>query len=204
MKLFTFAACLLMAASMMAQGAAGIKVDPVHSSGAFASVFTFTNNSDINLNVTRSDNNGSTTTFLNFDVFTFTADGFTDIFAFGQVPNDSLKGDNTKHLSLNVDTSQTPSFQITTCTFSFATFTFTCQPGQGGVVQLEFQQDGNFSNRTISDQHSTFFQVDIHNHVNSDSASAFANGSVLGIPVNNGFSSIGTNHDTTITLTSTH
>ncbi len=195
MKLFALAASLLVAASMMAQAP-----EPVHSSGAFASLSAFNNGSDLFLNVTRSDNNNTETTFLNFDVFTFTPDSFTDTFAFGQVPNDSLKGDNTKHLSLNVDTSQVPSFQTTTCTFSFNTFTFTCQPGPFGAVQIEFQQDGNFVNRTVSDTHSTFFQFDVHTQQNSDSASAFANGSVLGVAVGNGFSNIGTHRDTTITL----
>ncbi len=199
MKLSVFVACLLVAASMMAQAP-----NSIHSSGAFANVFAFASGSDIFLNVTRSDNNGVTRTFLNLDIFSFSPDGFTDTFAFGQIPNDSLKGDNSRQLNLNLDTSQMTSFGISTCTFSFSTETGSCGPGPTGVIQLEFQQDGNITVRTVSDASATFFQSDVHTQQNSDSASALVNGAILGIPLINISSNIGTNHDTTITLTPTH
>lgn len=200
--LFTLTASLLMAGSLMAQSLR--TPDPVHSSGAFANTFTFANGSDVFLNVTRADTNNVKSTFLNFDVFSFTSDGFTDTFASGQIPDDSFKGDNTKHMSLNVDTSQVASFQTSTCTFSFVTFTFTCQPGPFGVIQLDFQQDGDFTARTISDSTFTFFQFSERTHQDSDSASAGVNGSVLGLAVNSGFGNIGTNRDTSISFSSNH
>lgn len=201
MKLCVFVVSLLAAVSMMAQSPAA-QVQTIHSSGAFANLSAFANGSDLFLNVNRSDNNGQRTTFLNFDIFSFSNNSFSDTFGFGQIPNDSLVGDSTKRVSLNVDTRQLSSFQTVTCTFDFTTFTESCQPGPFGVIQLDFQQDGAFSTRTISDNDTKFFQFEFRNQQNSDSASASANGSVVGIPITNGFGNIGTNRDTTITLTS--
>src|SRR5690349_17656185 len=196
MKLCVFAVCLLAAVSMMAQAVPATQVQSFHSSGAFASLFTFANGSDLFLTVGRSDNNGQRATFLTYSSFTFTNDGFIDTFASGQIPNNSLVGDSTKRVSLNVDTRQVSSFQSTTCTFSFTNFTERCQPGPLGVIQLDFQQDGAFSTRTISDNDTQFFQFELRNQQNADSASATANGSVVDIPITNGFSNIGTNRDT--------
>lgn len=200
MKLFALAAVLFISASMMAQSASAPQV--FHSSAAFAGLGTVANGSNINLQVTRSDSPNSDTTMLRFDIFSSSSDLFTDTFGVGFIPNSSLTGDNTKHLNLNVDTSQLSSFQTTTCTFSFITFVSACQPGPVGLIQLDFQQDGSFSQRVMSDTQSVFFQVTVRSHQDSDSASAIANGSVFGIPVTNGSSSTGTNRDSTITITS--
>lgn len=201
MKLLTFVALLLLAASMMAQSTSAPQV--FHSSGAFAGLGTVVNGTNINLQVTRTDNPNSDTTLLRFDVFSSDSSGFTDTFGLGLIPNNSLAGDNTNHLSLNIDTSQLSNFQTITCTSSFVTFITTCQPGSiAGVIQLDFQQDGSFSTRTISDTKQVFSQFSEQSHQNSDSASAVVNGSVFGIPVSNGPGSTGTNRDSTITLTS--
>ncbi len=196
LKLLVLAASMLMTVSMMAQ-----KTSSTHSSGAFADVSAFTNNSNVFADVTRTDDSNGNNVFLFLDIFSFTNDGFTDTFFFGTLPPDALEGDNTKHLSVNVSADQVAALQITTCTFSFTTFTDTCQPATG-AIQLDFQQNGAFSNRTISDTTSTFSQVSFRNHQDSDSASAVASGSVLGLTITNGFADVGTNRDTTLTFTS--
>lgn len=202
MKFPVIAVVALFASSLMAQSNAVQANGPIfsfHSKGTFANVFSFQNNSDIFLNVSRNGEAGQqATTLLNYTSFTFTSTGFTDTFAFGAIPNDSLRGGNDKHVSLNVDTSQVSSFQATTCTFDFTSFTFTCQPGPFGLVQLDWEQDGNSTTQVVSDERDKFFQFTIHHQRNADSATATVTGSVVGLPVSGGFANIGVNHDSTM------
>jgi hypothetical protein len=209
MKFPALAAIVLFASSLMAQTQPQaqnitLTLSTFHSNSTFAGLFSFSNGSDVFLNVSRGNTNGTVETFLSFDSFSFNGNGFTDIFGFGEIPNDSLKGDNTRHISLNVDTSQLPNFNATSCTFSFITFTETCQTVPNSLVQVDWQQDGNFSTREVSDRDDTFFQFTRHAHTDSDSASAQANGSAFGIPISNGFGNTGINRDTTITLFKNH
>jgi len=206
MKYRIFAVVVLFASSLMAQSnptppasaqGSGGPIFSFHSRGTFAQFFSFQNNSDVFLSVSRNGEAGQqASTFLNFSSFTFNSDGFTDTFAFGQIPNESLRSGGDKRVSLNVDLSQVSSFQITTCTFNFTNFTFNCQPGPFGVVQVDWVQDGNFSTHLLSNERQQFFQFTIHTQQDSDSSSASVSGSVTGIPVNNGFGNIGVHHDT--------
>jgi hypothetical protein len=202
MKLFMLSACLLLTISMVGQSSSPTRTTLVHSSNTSANLLTFSNATDITLGVLRSNNPSGT--FLVFDLFSFSDNVVTDTFGSGQIPNQDLTGDNTKHLSLSVDTSQLSSFQTTTCTLSTVTNTQTCQPATGGLIQLEFQQDGAFLVHNISDTLSTFFQFTERDQRNALAASAFANGSVLGLLVSNGHSEIDINRDTTIILTLNH
>ncbi|HEY6967901.1 MAG TPA: hypothetical protein VJA94_01755 [Candidatus Angelobacter sp.] len=204
MKLLPLSACLLLAVCMVGQSSSKPQIITLHSSSVSIDLFAFSNSKDIFMNVVRTDNPGGNGTFLSFDIHSFSNDIVTDTFGSGQIPNLSLTGDNTKHLSLSVDTSQLSSFQTTSCTLNSVTSTQTCQPGPVGLIQLDFQQDGAFSVRNISDSMLTFFQFTEHDQRNSDAASAFANGSLLGIPVSNGSSEIDLNRDTAITITSNH
>jgi|SRR5579859_94091 len=206
MKVFTLLVSILIAASMSAQSSQPMQIGPVHSSGAFASMNSCCASGvpQIQLIVTRSDNSSLKTTFLQVDIFSFEPDSFTDVFAFGEIPNDALKGDNTKHMNLSIDTGQLSSFQTKSCTFNFVDFTETCQSGPFGLIQLDFQQNGSRTLRTVSDVHETFPQFEVHSQRNANSAIASVNGSVLGIPISNAFGELGTNRDTGITLTSTH
>lgn len=204
MKLLTLSACLLLTVSMMGQSSSPPRTITIHSSSASANVLTFSGSTDITLGVLRSDNPSGNGTFLVFDLFSFSDNVVTDTFGSGQIPNQDLTGDNTKHLSLSVDTSQLSSFQTTTCNLNTVTNTQTCQPAPGGLVQLEFQQDGAFLVHNISNTLATFFQFTEHDQRNSLAASASANGSVLGLPVSNGHSEIDINRDTTIILTLNH
>lgn len=204
MKLLILSACLLLTVSMMGQSSSPPQIITVHSSSTSANLLTFSNSTDITLGVLRSDNPSGNGTFLVFDLFTFSDNVLTDTFGSGQIPNQDLTGDNTKHLSLSVDTSQLSSFQTTMCTLNFVTSTQTCQPGPVGLIQLEFQQDSAFVVDNISNTRATFFQFTEHDQRNSQAASAFANGSILGLPVSNGHGEVDINRDTTVILTLNH
>ena len=197
-------ASLLMAQNDNASQSAAQTNGPVfsfHSRGTLADFFSFQNGTDISLSVNRNGEGGQqAATFLNFSTFTFNQNGFTDIFGFGQVPNEALHGGGDKHVSLSVDTSQVNSFQTITCTFDFINFISSCQPGPFGLVQIDWEQDGNSTLHQVSETRQTFFQFTIHSQVNSESASAPANGSVLGIPVSNGFGNVGVHHNSTVEI----
>ena len=194
----------LMAQSNAAQPAAAQANGPVfsfHSRGTLADFFSFQNGTDITLSVNRNGEAGEqAATFLNFSTFSFNGNGFTDVFGFGQIPNEALRGGGDKHVSLSVDTSQISSFQTITCTFDFINFISSCQPGPLGLVQIDWEQDGNSSLHQVSETRQTFFQFTIHSQLNSDSSSAPANGSLLGIPVSNGFGFVGVHHNSTVEI----
>ena len=201
MKLSAFAVVLLFVSSMLGQSRPAPIINTFHSNSTFADASSLGSGSQVFLHTSRSSSPGGTTaTFLSFDTFTTTADGFTDTFAFGQIPSDSLRGDSSKHISLSVDTSQVDSFFTSTCTCSFSTFNVTCQSGPFGLVQLDWQQNGQFSASTVSDNKFAFFQFTQRTQVNADGNSADVTGSVLGIPVSNGQGGVGVNHDSTVTI----
>src|SRR5947209_13684044 len=175
MKFPVVAVVVLLASSLMAQSSAPSATGngPVfsfHFKGTFAQFSSFQSGSFASLNAGRSSEAGQQiTTSLNFNTFSSNSDGFTETFAFGLIPNDALRGGSDKHVSLSVDTSQLASFETSTCTFSFSTFLFECQPGPFGLVQIDWDQNGNFTRSTISDVKETFLQGRFHTHENSDS-----------------------------------
>ena len=89
-------------------------------------------------------------------------------------------------------------FQTTTCIFDVTNVTFSCQPGPCGLIQIDWQQDGNSSIHQVSETRQKFFQFTVHSQVNSDSSSAPANGTLLGMPVSNGFGNVGVHHNSTV------
>ncbi len=173
----------------------------VHSSGAFAYLSSQTaTGSQIWLYASHTDHPGTPATFIEFDIFTPHPDGtFTDTFGSGDVPTDSLSGNSSKSLSLTVDTSQVSSFQTRTCTSNGV-----CQPGPTGLIHIDFNADGDYTSKNVSENHYVFLQETQRAHYDYDSASSLANGSILGNSVANGSGSIGTNHSTTIILTKKH
>jgi hypothetical protein len=202
MKSLVAFAMLFLSTLLMAQSNA---TTTFHSNGAFAQTFSFTNGTDLFLQVNRgTDFTGSPATFLFYDSFTFSSDSFIDTFASGTIPNDAFTGGDPAHLVLNVDTTQVNTFFVETCTFSFTNFTFTCAPGALGVIQLEWQQNRAFSSHTTSDTQTTFAQAMAQQHIDADSASADVSGSFLGLPVSNTFAEAGASHNSTIQLVRTH
>jgi len=198
---FSIVATLVLFSSLaMAQSNSGAKA--IHANGASASVFTFNNDINVFLNVGRGTDSpvGGQGTFLVFTTFSFTPDASISTFGNGFVPNEVLRGDSTAHLTLNVDTSQLTSFQTTTCTFTFSTFTTSCASGPVGIIDLEWQQDGAFNTHSIATTQQNFGQFSLQSHGESDFSSASVNGSVLGMPLVNGSGESGVNHNTTLTL----
>ena len=200
MKVSILAAAIALSTCLMAQSRqAGSKV--FHTSGAFVWMSSPTvSGSQVWIYASHTDHPGTPATFLEFDIFTPHPDGtFTDTFGSGDVPEDALSGNSSKNLSLIVDTSTATSFQTTTCESNG-----TCHAGPTGLLHIDFRTDGDYTDRTISENHYTFFQTVQRSHYNYDSSSALANGSILGHSINNGSSQMGTNRSTTITLTRKH
>lgn len=202
MKFSLLGAVMLFSTLLLGQGDPNATPNVFHADGTFASLSAFNNGASVFLNVSRGSNSftGGQSTFLFYDSFSSTPDGFVSTFGSGQIPSDSLTGGNPAHLVLNVDTSQLTSFFTTTCTFSFSNFTFTCTSGPGGLINIEWKQDGNFSFHSVATTQQSFFQFTIQSHGESDSGSATANGSVVGIPLNDASGSAGTNRSVTISL----
>lgn len=171
-----------------------------HSNGAFADLVSFTDGTEILVQVTRgTDSAGNPATFLLYDTFVTTSDGFTDTFSSGIIPDDSFQGGDPAHLSLNVDTSLVSEFSSSSCTFSFTDFSFVCVPGPLGLIQIDWQQDHTFTSHTVSNVQQTFAQFMSQQHTVSDSASATASGSFLGTMIQ-GSGQAGVNHNSLLQI----
>lgn len=171
-----------------------------HKNGTSGSAFGFNGPTEISLQVNRGQNSGGgPSTFLTFSVFTFTAQSFTETFGFGEIPNTALKGDSTAHLTLALDTSQISGFQVSTCTFSFITFTFTCQSGPFGPIQVDWQTTNQFSGKITSTQQFEFFQFMMIENQNSSFSFALSQISYLGTSLSGG-GSVGVEHSTSISI----
>lgn len=195
MKLPILAVAISLSACMMAQSRQADSSTVVHSSGAFASMETFTGNGSVFIYATHTDR-PQVSTFVQFDIFTFNPDGtVTDTFGSGTVPEDDLTGNVKTKLTLHVDTSPS-SFQTRTCRSNGG-----CEPGPFGLIQIDFSADGVFTGRYISEGHREFFQLSERSHYDVNYGSALASGSILGISVSNGVGELGVNRGTTIMLT---
>lgn len=198
MKFSLLVAVLFFSTLLLGQG------DPnstFHADGIFAGLFVSNNGASMFLNVTRGNElTGEQSTFLFYDSFTPTPDGFISTFGSGLIPSDSFTGGSPARLALNVDTSQVPSFTATTCTFSLTNFTSTCTGGPEGLINVEWKQDGNFSFHSVATTQQSFFQATMQFHGESDQGSATVNGSLLGVPLNNAMGSTGTNRSATISV----
>ena len=168
--------------------------------GAFALVNI--NNMAVEIEVDR----GNTQTFLM--VFATTPGpngGFTVTSSFGMIPNDDFvtNGSSLQRMALNVDTSQVPGFQSTTCTVSFTpSFTETCGQGPLGLIQINWIGNGITAFKTVEERQTTQGGLKVDVHINADQISANASGSYLGssFPAA-AVASTDNNHDTTITIT---
>jgi hypothetical protein len=181
--------------------AAQTNTDVVHQDGLFAQALAFSGGTSIDLNVSRgTDASGQTETFLFFDSFQQTADGFTDTFASGQIPDGSLQGDDPARVLLDVDTSQLTNFISSSCTFSFITFTETCGPAPAGLIHLQWRQIRATTTHTNLDMQQNFFQFRITTHQVSDTASAALSGSIFGLDPSSGGGEIGVNHGSSIEI----
>ncbi len=173
--------------------------------GAFASVSESTSLSSFNLQVSRGSNNGVTSTNLLLISLVFAPDFSSATLSevVGTIPNSDFSGDNTKHLSLSLDTSTLdPTITFTeTCTLDFSQVdpVFTCGPLTPGTIQVDFVENDIQSNRLLAlEQFTTTGPVTIHTHQRADSGSASAQGTVLGVPLSSSNATAGINHLSTL------
>lgn len=203
MKSKVSALLLLWSLSLMAQ-------DNIvhHENGLFATVSAIAadGGTRVSLNVSRGTDplTGQASTLIFFDTFVETDDGFTDTFGAGTIPNNAITGDDPAHVVLDIDTSQVTTLTLTTCTFSFGSFTETCGPTPAGTIHLEWRQTRTFNAHVSTDSQQTFSQVRINFHQVSDSASANVTGSLLGLDINTGDGAAGVNHNSVVTITRTN
>ena len=171
--------------------------------GAFAAVSSNTDPlSTFNIQVSRSSSNGTNISFVSE---TFAADFSTGSFTVivGAIPNSAFSGDNTRNLTVNLDTSTLDPATSTsqTCTFDLTQVDpfFTCGPVTPGTIQLTFQENGIQRDRVLA--HEAFFTigpVTIHTHQRSDSGSANVQGTILGTAISSANANVGVNHMSTL------
>ena len=206
MKSKVFSALLLLSSlSLMAQDNTHIVQ---HQNGLFATVSAIATDAEtrVLLNASRGTDplTGQPSTLVFFDTFIETDDGFTDTFGAGTIPDNAITGNDPAHLVLDIDTSQVTTLTITSCTFSFSSFTQTCGAPPAGTIHLEWQQTKIFNAHNSTDSQQTFSQVRINFHLVSDTASANVTGSLLGLDINTGDGSAGVNHNSVVTITRTN
>jgi hypothetical protein len=163
-------------------------------------------NSNFTLQVSRNAATGSTTSAsLNYLEFDFAADfsSFTFVQIVGAIPSTAFTGQTTNHLVLNFETSQLdPTTSVSqSCTFSFVTFTTTCGPAPTGLISVEWKGNSVVSSEAIIIREDTMGPFTTKLHQRSDSSSASATGSVLGVTVNPSAAQVGVNHSSTLEVT---
>jgi len=171
--------------------------------GAFAAVSSNTDPlSTFNIQVSRSSANGTNISFVSE---TFAADFSTGSFTLivGAIPNSAFSGDNTRNLTLDLDTSTLDPTTSTaeTCTLDFTQVDpdFTCGPVAPGTIHLAFQENGIQRDRVLAHEaFSTVGPVTIHTHQRSDSGSANVQGTILGTAVSSSNATVGVNHMSTL------
>jgi len=149
------------------------------------------------------DGAGGTNTFLDFGRFVENPDGSgSSTFGFGVIPNSAFDANTLQHVTLNVDISQISGFRVTTCTFTPTTFTC-ADGGSVGPIQVDWQQNGISSSRSI--QHSTFTSGPFTRKLDTDEdlSSADASGTYFGTSfTDTGRASVGKARQSDLTITS--
>lgn len=173
--------------------------------GAFASVSGSDSLSSFSLQVSRGSANGSTTTNVVLFSLAFSADltSATILEIVGPIPNSSFKGDNTKNLTLSLDSSTLdPSVTVVeSCSIDFSQVDpiFVCGTLPPGTVNLSFQENDLQRDRVLADERfSTFGPITVHSHQRSDSGSATVQGTIFGTSISSANASVGVNHMSTI------
>jgi hypothetical protein len=180
-----------------------------HANGAFANVVPHcsgpTFSECFSVSVSTSSVNGPT--FLSYDHFIFdpnTGGPLQDTFGFGTIPNSAFQLHGTTD-SLNVDTSTVAGFFNLFCTFDPNTGVPTCNSIPGGVVTGTWTVITNLDTTHITGTvtvtspglKSVFTGT-------SDSHAALASVNILGAASPNSTGSVGTNHNTSISVQVLH
>ncbi len=169
-----------------------------HGKGAFAQ----SNFPGISLSAYNGDETYNGQTFLMYSTFSSNPDGsYSYSSGDGYIPASAFSANNLQQMSLNVDTSQVSGFNASTCVATAPTYTVTCSPGPYGVIQVNWQQNGNVS--TSLKENSSSTDGPYSTHVVDDEAYVSANstGTFLGTSVVDDFSLMGTSHGATLTRT---
>ena len=143
-----FGVCVCLSVWAIATLAAGQKVITYHSNGAVASIDSFSNGNTFgSLSVTRNGVGPSAQTnmFLSFTIFDENFNVVTSSFGFGTIPGNSLQGDGTGAMALDLDLSKAPDYTL--CTFTNAG-TICASPGQG-TINLSWRRLNLFSSHSV-------------------------------------------------------
>ena len=207
----TTALTLLLTLTLILCGPAAVAQSATfHANGAFASASDCSVSQTplvcITISVSRgSTAAGQTATFLSYDFRTLDSTGnFQETLGFGQIPNSAFQVHGQTD-SLNVDTSKIVNFDNQFCTFDPNTGIETCNPFSGGVVtgtwtaipSLMTSQFSGTSKATFPDVIFIFTGTE-------ESQTALANVSGFGVALANMTGSVGTNHQTSITVQVLH
>src|SRR5947209_14122704 len=171
--------------------------------GAFAAVSSNTDPfSSFNIQVSRNSSNGTNISLVSLSFAPDFSTGTVTVII-GAIPNSAFAGDNTRNLTLDLDTSTLDPTTSTseTCTLDFTQVdpTFTCSPITPGTIHLAFNEKGIKRERLLAlEAFSTVGPVTIHTHQRSDSGSANVQGTILGAAVSSSNATVGVNHISTL------
>jgi hypothetical protein len=195
-----FRLCLLLSVLIMTTLAAGQTVITSHSNGAFAEIENFSNG-DIfgSLFVTRNGvgSNAQTTMTLSYTVFDSNFNVITSSFGFGTIPGNSLQGDGTGAMNLNLDLSTAPNFTL--CTFTPNTGTICASPGQG-MIDLAFRKLDQFSFHSVNNLIQSSPGVRFQTSGTSDGNSASVQGTIFGTTLAVYSAQMGSEHDASVAV----
>src|SRR5947209_11710827 len=137
--------------------------------GAFAAVSSNTDPfSSFNIQVSRNSSNGTNISLVSLSFAPDFSTGTVTVII-GAIPNSAFAGDNTRNLTLDLDTSTLDPTTSTseTCTLDFTQVdpTFTCSPITPGTIHLAFNENGIQRERLLAlEAFSTVGPVTIHTH----------------------------------------
>jgi hypothetical protein len=166
-------------------------------------------NSSFTLQVSRGANSisgaSASILYISIDVAPdFSSESFVEII--GAIPSSSFTGQNTQHLTLDIDTSQldpSNSFAIA-CDVDLITFDQVCGAPASGTIHLDFQQNGQQRTRVLAlGEEIINGPVTTRIHQRSDNSSANAQGTVFGASVSSGNATVGINHNSSIEVVTT-
>ena len=150
-----------------------------HSNGAVASIDSFSNGNTFgSLSVTRNGVGPSAQTnmFLSFTIFDENFNVVTSSFGFGTIPGNSLQGDGTGAMALDLDLSKAPDYTL--CTFTNAG-TICASPGQG-TINLSWRRLNLFSSHSVDNLIQSYPGARYQVSATGDTSSASVQGTIFG------------------------
>jgi hypothetical protein len=189
-----FSVCVCLSVFVIATLAAGQKVITYHSNGVVASIDSFSNGNTFgSLSVTRNGVGPSAQTnmFLSFTIFDENFNVITSSFGFGTIPGNSLRGDGTGAMALDLDLSAAPDYTL--CTFTPNTGTTCASPGQG-TINLSWRRLNLFSSHSVDNLIQSYPGVRYQVSATGDTSSASVQGTIFGTTLAYYNAGIGSQH----------